>query len=113
MSDNPAPRSTPAAGADIFALLGDESPVRFAQIDLDIEFKDDLFELIGLAVKEAMWLRESFPVRLTAANPLLVGAQIGQGTVLDQYLLETTALIEKHFARIAERVATHVNEELS
>jgi hypothetical protein len=102
------PDDKPRRGSDIFELLNDDAPDLFESITLDDELKEDLYELIGLAVKDAMRLREGFPVRLTAANPTLAMAQIGQGTYLDQYLLETNSLIERYFTRIAQRIAQHV-----
>lgn len=113
MNGTPGSRDGAKRGSDIYELLKDDTSDLFDRIDLDPLLKDDLFELIGFAVKDAMRLREGFPVRLTAASPSLAAAQIGQGTYLDQYLLETSALIEQHFVRIAERVAHFVNDELA
>ncbi len=111
MSERPFPNDPPPPGSDIFDLLRDDTADQFSHISLDLDFKEDLFELVGLAIKEAMRLREGFPVRLTASNPLLAAAQIGRGTMLDQYLVETNALIEEHFARIADRISLHLKQQ--
>lgn len=108
-----AERNTHATSTDLFDRVG-EHPDLFESIDLELMLKEDIYELVGAAIKDAMRLREGFPVRLTAAR--LDGAgvsdEIGTGSVIDVYLAETGSLIEAYFAQIAGRIASFVNDDL-
>lgn len=107
-----SPDRRPATGeSDLFDRVSEETGDLFDRVDLDMALKDDLYELIGDAIKSAMRLREGFPVRLTAPHHD-VSSEIGSGQVIDLYLAETATLIDAHWEQIAARVARFVNDEM-
>jgi hypothetical protein len=112
MAEMPTNQNHVTAPNDLYDRMEEDPADVFDRIDLEVTLKDDLYEMIGEAIKEAMRLREGFPVRLTASRVDAPVAQPGSGTVIDLYLAETGILIETYFERIASRVADFVNKEL-
>ena len=111
MADGPNNPTPFPLNNDLYDRLEDGTDV-FDRIDLEVTLKDDLYEMVGGAIKEAMRLREGFPVRLTASRVDSSVAQPGSGAIIDLYLAETGTLIETYFERIAARVADFINREL-
>lgn len=93
---------------DIFNTLEESGRIDlFTHIDLDISLKDDLYELIGDAIKEGMRLRERYPVRLTSPS-----WHDSDDTFVRAYLAEVGGLIQTYFDRVAGRVSAFVNEDI-